>query len=305
MDLRIFTEPQQGADYEGLLAVAKAAEAAGFSGFFRSDHVLKMGSASGLPGPTDAWTTLGALARETSTIRLGTLVSPVTFYYPGMLAMVVAQVDQMSNGRVEFGFGAGWYEAEHSAAGLAFGSVGERFDRLTEALEQITGLWSTEIGSTFDHDGEFHQISGSPGLPKPAQLPGPPIIMGGRGPTRTPALVARYAAEYNQPFVPVGEIGTAWQRIAAACTAIERDPAELVHSAALVACVGEDEATFHRRAAAIGREPDELIENGVAGSVDQAAAKLAAYAEAGVSRVYLQVLDLSDLEHVELLATLN
>ncbi len=304
MDLRIFTEPQQGADYDTLLSVAQTAERLGFSGFFRSDHVLKMGSASGLPGPTDAWTTLAGLARDTTDIRLGTLVSPVTFYYPGMLALVVAQVDAMSGGRIDFGFGAGWYEAEHSAAGLPFPGLGERFDRLEEALEQITGLWATEVGDTFSHNGHFHTFADSPALPKPAQRPGPPVIMGGRGPKRTPALVARYASEFNQPFVPVDQIQPTWQAIVTACQAIGRDASELVHSAALVACVGEDDTTFKRRAEAIGREPEELIENGVAGSPAQAAEKLAAYADAGISRFYLQVLDLADLAHLEILAGL-
>ncbi len=305
MDLRIFTEPQQGADYDTLLAVARTAEKAGFNAFFRSDHVLKMGSVSGLPGPTDAWVTLAGLARDTSTIRLGTLVSPVTFYHPGMLAIAVAQVDQMSEGRVDFGFGAGWFEAEHAAAGLPFPGLGERFDRLTEALAQITGLWATPEGETFSHEGQFAQFVDSPGLPKPAQTPGPPIVMGGRGTKRTPALVAQYASEFNQPFVPLDQIAPTWDRIAAACGTINRDPSGLIHSAALVACVAENDADLARRAEAIGREPDELRENGIAGTPDEARAKLAAYAAAGVERFYLQVLDLADLEHVELLATLH
>src|SRR5215210_3754677 len=142
-DLCVFTEPQQGGTYDDLLAVATRAETLGFGGFFRSDHYLKMGDVTGLPGPTDAWVTLGGLARETSTIRLGTLVSPVTFRSPGLLAVSVAQVDQMSNGRVELGIGAGWYAAEHSAYGFEFPDPSARFDSLSDQLAIIDGLWTT------------------------------------------------------------------------------------------------------------------------------------------------------------------
>ncbi len=300
MKLRIFTEPQQGANYGRLLAAAQATEAAGFDGFFRSDHYLKMGDVSGLPGPTDAWLTLAALGRETSTIRLGTLVSPATFYQPGPLAIAVAQADEMSGGRIEFGFGAGWYEAEHRAYGLPFPDLGGRFDRLEEYLEQITGLWATPEGSTFSHEGRFHTFVDSPGLPKPIQQPGPPVIIGGRGPRRTPALVARYAHDFNQPFVALDQFETAVERVRQACRAVDRDPDEVVPSITLVLCLGQDEAEVTRRAAAIGREPDELRANGAAGTVDEVVAKLESFARAGARRAYLQVLDLDDLEHVAL-----
>jgi len=303
VELRIFTEPQQGATYDELLAVARAAEAGGFGGFFRSDHYLKMGDVSGLPGPTHAWVTLAGLARETSTIRLGTLVSPATFYHPGALAISVAQVDAMSGGRVDFGFGAGWYEAEHDAYGFDFPSLGRRFDLMEEYLEQMTGLWATPEGSTFTHDGVFHRFVASPALPKPHQRPGPPIVIGGRGLRRTPALVATYASEYNQAFVAADQLRQAIDRVRAACEERERDPDDIVNSAALVLCLGETEASVERRAAAIGREVPELRANGAAGTVDEVAAKLAAYGEAGCARVYLQVLDLADLDHVALAAS--
>jgi F420-dependent oxidoreductase-like protein len=301
MDLRIFTEPQQGASYDDLLAVARATEAAGFDAFFRSDHYLKMGDVSGLPGPTHAWATLAGLARDTDRIRLGTLVSPVTFYQPGPLAITVAQVDAMSGGRIELGIGAGWYEAEHLAYGLPFPELGERMDRLEEYLEQITGLWATPEGATFDHAGRFHTFTDSPALPKPAQRPGPPIILGGRGRRRTPALVARYASEFNLPFVPLDEFVAAGDRVRAACLEIDRDPDEVIRSAALVVCCGRDEAEVTRRATAIGRQPDELRRNGAAGTVDEVVATISRFGEAGAQRVYLQVLDLGDLDHVELL----
>ncbi len=298
MELRIFTEPQQGATYDDLLAVAKATEDAGFDAFFRSDHYLKMGDVSGLPGPTDAWTTLAGLARETSRIRLGTLVSPITFYQPGPLAITVAQVDQMSGGRVELGIGAGWYEAEHRAYGLPFPAMGERMDRLSEYLEQITGLWAVPEGATFDHEGVFHSFSGSPGLPKPAQRPGPPIIIGGRGPKRTPALTARYAAEFNTPFVPLADLPPIIDRARAACEAIDRDPDELVLSSAMVMCLGESEADAERRASNIGRDLAQMREDSAAGTAEEVRDRLGRYAELGISRIYLQVLDLADLDHV-------
>ncbi len=300
MQLRIFTEPQQGATYDDLLAVALAAESAGFDGFFRSDHYLKMGDVSGLPGPTHAWVTLAGLARDTSTIRLGTLVSPVTFYQPGPLAISVAQVDQMSGGRVELGIGAGWFEAEHDAYGIPFPDLGDRMSRLEEAVEQIVGLWTTPDGETFSHDGTYHSFSESPALPKPTQGPHPPIVIGGRGKKRTPALAARFAQDFNLPFGPPEDIPPIMENVARACEAIDRDPATMTWSAAQVLCVGETDADVDRRAAAIGREADEMRENGVAGTLDEARAKLEALAAVGVDRVYLQVLDLSDLDHVAL-----
>jgi F420-dependent oxidoreductase-like protein len=301
-DLRIFTEPQQGATYDDLLAVARRAESLGFGAFFRSDHYLKMGSVTGLPGPTDAWTTLAGLARETSTIRLGTLVTSATFRHPGPLAITVAQVDQMSGGRVELGLGAGWYEAEHTAYGIPFPALGERFDRLEEQLAVITGLWATPAGETFAHDGSHYPVAESPALPKPVQAGGIPVIVGGGGPRRTPALAARYATEFNLPFAPLDTYLTQRDRVIAACEAVDRDPASMTWSVALVACVGADEAEVARRAAAIGREPEELRRNGVAGTPDEAAATLRRWAEAGIERVYLQVLDLADLDHLDLVA---
>jgi F420-dependent oxidoreductase-like protein len=305
--LRIFTEPQQGATYDELLAVAAAAERLGFGAFFRSDHYLAMGGAleaGGLPGPTDAWITLAGLARDTSTIRLGTLVTSATFRLPGPFAVAVAQVDQMSGGRVELGLGAGWYESEHSAYGIPFPTLGERFDRLEEQLTTITGLWSTPTGERFS-SGSVWPVTDSPALPKPVQAGGVPIIVGGGGAKRTPALAARFAAEFNTPFVDLERFTTQRQRVRDACVEIDRDPDELIFSAALVACVGADDAEVDRRAAAIGRQPDELRANGVAGTIDQARATLSRWKDAGAQRIYLQVLDLADLAHLEALAALS
>ncbi len=301
MQLRIFTEPQQGASYGTLLAVAQASEELGFDAFFRSDHYLKMGSVDGLPGPSDAWVTLAGLARETSTIRLGTLVTAATFRYPGPLAISVAVVDEMSGGRVELGLGAGWYEAEHKAYAIPFPPLKERFDRFEEQLGVITGLWGAAPGGSFDYDGTYYQISKSPGLPKPVQSP-LPIIIGGGGPNRTPALAARFAAEFNRAFASVTDFAESCARVRAACKAIGRDPESIVLSAGLVLCCGRDEAEFERRAAAIGRQPDELRANGAAGTVAEVVTTLRKFGQAGARRMYLQMLDLHDLDHIRLVA---
>ncbi|PFG44529.1 F420-dependent oxidoreductase-like protein [Isoptericola jiangsuensis] len=298
LDLRIFTEPQQGASYDTQLAVALAAERLGFGAFFRSDHYLAMGG-DGLPGPTDSWTTLAGLARETSTIRLGTLVSSATFRHPGVLAIQVAQVDQMSGGRVELGLGAGWFAAEHAAYGIPFPA--KRFGLLEEQLEVVTGLWGTPAGETFSFSGEHYTLTDSPALPKPAQAR-IPIVVGGGGPRRTPALAARFADEYNQSFPEFDTIGPRIAVIEEALAAAGREPGSLTQSVALVSAVGRDEAEFARRAAAIGREPAELREHGIAGTVSEAVDRLGALRDAGVERVYLQVLDLQDLDHLDLVA---
>jgi F420-dependent oxidoreductase-like protein len=301
VQLRIFTEPQMGATYDDLLAVARRTEETGFDAFFRSDHYLTMGG-DGLPGPTDAWTTLAGLARETSRIRLGTLMTAATFRLPGPLAISVAGVDQMSGGRVELGIGAGWFEAEHTAYGIPFPPLRERFDRYEEQLAVITGLWRTPLGETFDFDGEYYRLSGSPALPKPVQAGGIPIIVGGSGRRRTPRLAARYAGEFNVPFASVEDNARLFAGVREACQEAGRDPASMTYSSALVLCVGRDEAEIARRAAAIGRDADDLREHGVAGTPAEAVDTLGRYAEAGAERVYLQVLDLADLDHLDLVA---
>src|SRR3954469_18875836 len=227
MELRIFLEPQQGATYDDQLTVARLSEELGFGAFFRSDHYLAMG-VDGRPGPTDSWVTLAGIARETSTIRLGTMMTSATFRHPGPLAISVAQVDQMSGGRVELGIGAGWYDAEHTAYAIPFPPTGERFDRLEDQLAILTGLWTTPEGESFSYDGSVHSVEGSPGLPKPAQQPHPPIIIGGKGAKRTPALTARYADEFNLPFGDLETTARQFARVRAACEEADRDPASLV-----------------------------------------------------------------------------
>lgn len=294
MDLRIMTEPQQGASYDTQLTLAKTAESLGFSGYFRSDHYLTM-SGDGLPGPTDAWLTLAGLARETSTIRLGTMVTAGTFRLPGVLAIQVAQVDQMSGGRVELGLGAGWFEAEHRAYGIPF--PGARHARLAEQLAVVTGLLSTPAGSKFSYDGKFYQLTDSPALPKPVQSP-VPVIVGGMGRKKTPELAAAYATEFNAPFSALPDIAAQFDRVRTA--AAGRD---LTYSAAVTTCIGKDDAEVARRADAIGRDVDELKAGSLAGTPAEVVDKLAKYAEAGATRMYLQILDLSDLDHLELIAS--
>ena len=304
--LRIFTEPQQGATYDDLLAVARRAEELGFGAFFRSDHYLAIGDAlegGGFPGPTDAWTTLAGLARDTSTIRLGTLVSPATFRHPGVLAISVANVDQMSGGRVELGLGAGWYDQEHTAYGIPFPDPRERFDRLAEQLEIVTGLWSTATGQRFDFSGRHCALADSPALPKPVQAGGIPIIVGGGGRNRTPALAARFAAEFNLAFRPLSAFTEQRRRVIEACSAVGRDPTSITFSAALVVAIGRDEAEFTSRAAAIRMQPDELRLSAIAGLPEEAATTLQRWQDAGADRLYLQVLDLDDLEHLDVIAT--
>lgn len=302
MDLRIFIEPQQGASYDEQLAVARAAQDAGYDGFFRSDHVLAMGSGDGLPGPSDAWTTLAGLARDTERIRLGTLVSPATFRWPGLLAIQVAQVDQMSDGRVELGLGAGWFEAEHAAYGIDFPALGERFDRYAEQLALITGLWTTPVGERYDFAGEHYSIVDSPALPKPHQDPHPPIIVGGKGKRRTPALAARYAAEFNVSF---GDLELSRELFAIAdraCADADRDPTSLLRSNALTVCCGRDDAEVRARAATLGRDPEALRAGGIAGTVAECVERIGRFAEVGSQRIYLQLMDLTDIDQVELVA---
>jgi F420-dependent oxidoreductase-like protein len=302
VDLRIFTEPQQGATYDDLLRVAQVTEECGFDAFFRSDHFLAMG-VPGEPGPTDSYVTLAGLARETSRIRLGTLVTSATFRLPGPLAVAVAQVDQMSGGRVELGLGTGWFEAEHQAYGIPFPAVSERFDRLAEQLEILTGLWTTPPGKRYSFTGTHYTVVDSPALPKPVQQPHPPVIVGGKGKRRTPELAARFATEFNVPFATVDDVAAQFARVDRACAEAGRDPATLARSVAQMTCVGRDDAEVARRAEALGKKVDELNPFDLTGTVAQVVDQLGTWQErTGLSRFYLQILDLADLDHLELIA---
>ncbi len=302
MQLRVMTEPQQGATYDDLLRVASESERLGFDAFFRSDHFQRIGTGDPGSGSTDAWVTLAGLARDTTTIRLGTMVSSATFRRPGPLAIAVATVDAMSGGRIELSIGSGWYEAEHRSYGIPFPPVGERFDLLEESLEAITGLWQTPVGETYTFTGRTVSLEDSPALPKPVQRPHPPVIIGGTGKRRTPALAARFAAEYNVPFAEPDVIATCLDRARAACADSGRDPDTLVLSVAQSLAIGEDEAAVRRRAETFGSTAADLRRGGLAGSPEEVLDKLGRLAGLGVSRVYLQVLDLADLDALGLVA---
>jgi F420-dependent oxidoreductase-like protein len=294
-------EPQLGATYGQQLRVAQKAEELGFHGFFRSDHLLGMGGGDPGPGPTESWVTLGGLARETSRLRLGTLMTSATFRHPAILAVTVAQVDEMSGGRVELGIGAGWYEAEHEAFALPFPPRGERFDRLEEQIQIITGLWTAD--GPFDFSGRYYQLRNNPALPRPVQRPHPPVIIGGFGPRRTPRLAARYASEYNL-FSPTDEefeerVGNALE----ACREVGRDPQALRLSVVQTLACGRDEAAARARAAKIGRDLDDVRSKDAGGTPAEVIERLNGWATRGVARVYLQLLDINDIDQVELVGS--
>jgi F420-dependent oxidoreductase-like protein len=298
VDLRVFTEPQQGSTHAELLRVAQATEQLGFDAFFRSDHYHAIGGGDGRPGSSDAWLTLAALAGATTRIRLGTLVSPTTFRLPGPLAIQVAQVDQISGGRVELGLGAGWFEREHQAYGIPYPDTRERFDRFAEQVEIIDGLLRTPDGSSYSHAGRHYTLVESPALPKPTQRPRPPIILGGSAKRRSAELAAQYADEYNVAFARA-EVADRFARIRAAAAGTGR---ELVYSVALTVCVGRDDAEVARRAEATGRDPGQLRAAELAGTPAEVVDVLGGLAELGATRIYLQLLDLRDLDHLELIA---
>ncbi|MEV4660724.1 LLM class F420-dependent oxidoreductase [Micromonospora echinofusca] len=305
MRVTVFTEPHRGASYDDQLRFARLAEDGGFEGFLRADHYQAMGDEPALPGPTDAWLTLAALARETSRIRLGTLVTSATFRPPGPLAVMVAQVDQMSGGRVELGIGAGWYEREHTSYGIPFPAVGERFDRLAEQLEIVTGLWRTPPGETYSFTGDHYRLLDAPALPKPVQVPGPPIIVGGRGPKRTPELAARYADEFNMPFKTVAETAAAYERVREACDRTgraESGRAPLALSAGIVVAIGRTDAEAQRRAAPLHVKSALPPEDPVVGSPAQLVDRIGEFAAIGATRVHLRLIDFADLDHLELIA---
>lgn len=298
------TEPQEGATYDDLLTVALESERLGFDAFFRSDHYQRIGSgdlAAAGPGPTDAWAVLAGLARDTTRIRLGTMVSSATFRLPGPLAIAVATIDAMSGGRVELGLGSGWFEAEHTSYGIPFPPVGERFDVLEEQLAVVTGLWATPVGERFGFEGAYYTLRESPALPKPVQQP-LPVVIGGTGPRRTPALAARFAAEYNVPFATPDRVETCFDRVRRACEQAGRDPASIVLSAAQTLAIGRDEAEVTRRAGFLGSTPDEVRAGGLGGTVAEVVDKIGRLGDLGAARVYLQLMDLNDLDQLRLVA---
>ncbi|MDQ1743196.1 MAG: hypothetical protein QOE23_1535 [Pseudonocardiales bacterium] len=297
MEIHVMIEPHNGASYDDQLAIALAVSAAGLDGLFRADHYLV-----GVDNPrsewlTDAWITLAGLARDTTGITLGSLVSPVTFRTPAQLAIMVAQADAMSGGRIELGLGAGWWQAEHQTFGIDFPAVGERFDRMTEQLDIITGLWRTPPSSRLDYAGKFYQLENAPGV-RCHREGGVPIIIGGGGPRRTPLLAARFAREFNSGWLSPGRTRAEFDRVHAACREVDRDPASLQLSTVQTVCVGRTAAELHTRSTSLGLSLDELHADsaGITGTVDEAVDRIREYRDAGVDRLYLEFLDLTDLD---------
>ncbi|MDX2528658.1 LLM class F420-dependent oxidoreductase [Streptomyces europaeiscabiei] len=300
MELRVFTEPYHGATYGDLLRAARHAEACGFDGFFVADHYHPMHFGDGLPGPTDAWTTLAGLARETSAIRLGTLMTSATFRHPGPLAVTAAQVDAMSGGRIELGFGAGWFGLDHSAYGIPFPAPAERFERMEEQLQILTGLWTTPPGERFSFEGRHYRLTDSPALPKPAQRPRIPLIIGGRGPRRTPALAARHADEFNLPFTGLEQSARLYAGARAARARVPDRPPLTLSVALGIAC-GRTEPEIATRLTVLHEQSRLPPEEPLHGSPARITEQLGAYAELGVTRIYVRLRDLTDLTHLDLL----
>jgi F420-dependent oxidoreductase-like protein len=307
--MRVMLEGQEGASYEDILRVARTSERLGFGGIFRSDHWLPI-MADRQVDATDAWATLAGLARDTARIRFGPLVSPMTFRHPSELAKLAATIDQMSGGRLEVGFGAGWYEAEHTTYGLRFPPLKERFDRLEESLEVCTALWSNAELATYS--GRYYSIDHAPGRPKPIQRPFP-VIVGGKGARRTPDLTARFGTEYN-----TGGSVADWierrARVVAACERLGRDPHSLAFSWMTATVVGrtegdawqEAERLFHhaRQSGDVRAWIADRRANGMLfGSAEQAAELLSASLAAGASRWYLQLVPTPSDELLQMIAT--
>ena len=297
MRIRVLLEPHHGATYAQILAMARAAEEAGFDAFFRSDHYLGIDPDDTGYRPTDSWTTLAGLAVQTERVRLGTLMTASTYRQPGPLAIAVATVDAMSGGRAELGIGAAWYEREHRFFGIPFPPLGERFDRLGEQLDIITGLWATRPGERFSYHGQHYQLEECASIPRPARRP--PVIIGGAGPRRTPALAARFADEFNSGMAEgVAERFANFRRI---CEQSGRDPAQVRLSTTLPVCCGETRAEAARRAEALGEHGLRMLRLGVTGDPGDVTGRLAELAEASADTVYFHLYDAADLDHIRLL----
>lgn len=311
MRYALMTEPQQGLSYDELLAIVQTAEVAGIEAFFRSDHYASFPGESGLP-TTDAWATLAGLARETTSIRLGTLVSPVTFRVPGNLAKVIQTVDEMAGGRIEAGFGAGWNAEEHAQLGIRFPDIDERYDMLTEQMAILHGLWTEPDGWSFE--GDHWQVTGARrhGTVERGGRRHPHVIFGGKGLSRMSALVATYGDEFNLISASPEDAPAAYGRVRAACNAIGRDPDEVVYSAMTGVLVAETENDLRTRVAdllaALGQgDADgdawlaERRKRWVMGTPDEAHERARALEKAGTQRIMLQDFLPRDLDQVRLI----
>jgi len=302
----LMIEPQQGLSYDEQLEAARRAETAGFEAFFRSDHLQSFLGPAGLP-TTDAWAVLAGLARETNRIRLGVLMSPVTFRLPGNFAKVVATVDEMSHGRVELGVGAGWHEEEHRQLGLPFPDIRERAAMLEEQLEILHGLWTQPDGWSFR--GHRFIVENAQFYPKPVQHPHPPILVGGDGSPRSMRIAVRYADEFNLTGADPAKAHARFEQLDATARAFGRDPATIVHSVMVGVLVGHNQAKVAQRSRALvasagtdgpseawlAQRPREWI----IGAIDDALAQAQAFAEAGCERIVLQDRLPRDLEMID------
>lgn len=311
MRFALMTEPQQGLTYEEIQAVALAAEESGFESFFRSDHFASFPGEAGLP-TTDCWSTLAGLARDTSRIGLGSLVSPVTFRIPGVFAKVAMTVDEMSGGRVEAGVGAGWNDLEHAQLGIPFPAPKERVDMLEEELRILHGLWDEPAGWSFE--GAHWQVKDARTNPRRRPAAGRlPIIVGGTGKPRSVRLGGRWADEYNVSSTAPDGFRRINAQLDAACGDAGRDPSTLVRSAMAGVLVAETESQLRDRVAdqlaAFGEGGDTDAEAWLAerrarwviGTPDQARARVAEFEAAGVERIMLQDFLPRDLDMVRLL----
>ena len=311
MDVCLMIEGQENVTWDQWVALAQACEEHGYDALFRSDHYLSFGHPHDW-GNLDAWAMLAALGAVTQRIRLGTLVSPVTFRHPSVLAKSVVTADQVSGGRVEVGMGAGWFEGEHAAFGFPFPSTRQRFEILEEQVQIVHLLMEREVEHV-DFDGRYYSLRGAPGLPKPVQDPHPPLIIGGRGGPWAIHLAAWWADEYNVFGVPPEECRQTRERLSAGCEKAERDPSEVRLSTMIGTLVGTDAKDLEQRARGLmeqlGQEGDPAAfveswrERRIVGTVDQVLEQLAVLGQAGVERVMLQHLVHEDLESVALIGS--
>lgn len=308
MQLCLMIEGQEGVSWEQWLALARACERHGIPALFRSDHYLNLDGLHPERGALDAWSTINALAAVTTTLRLGTMVSPATFRHPSALAKAVTTADHVSGGRIELGLGAGWHEVEHRAHGFPFPPTGERMEILEEQLQIVLGNWNS---SPFSFDGRHYTLRDLDAQPKPVQLPHPPLIMGGLAGPRSAALAARYADEYNTVFPTVDDVRERRARIVEACERAGRTPIPLSVMTGVI--VGADAAELSARARQVdeirGAEPGTLLTDPPSGwivaTVDEAVERFAALRDAGVTRVMCQHLAHDDLDAVALLAEIG
>jgi F420-dependent oxidoreductase-like protein len=306
MELCLMIEGQEGVTWPQWVALARACEEHGIPSLFRSDHYMNLDGQHPERGSLDAWGTLCGLAAETSTLRLGTMVSPATFRHPSMLAKIVTTADHISGGRIDLGLGAGWHEREHEAYGFPFAPTKERMDVLEEQLQIVLGNWGD---APFSFNGAHYTLRDLDAQPKPVQRPHPPLIIGGSGGARSAAFAARYADEYNTPFATVDDVRSRRAAVAAACAAAGREP--LPFSIMTGVIVGRDDAELRERvgrlAALIGQDAGELLSAAppawIIATVDEATERLLALREAGVSRVMCQQLLHDDLDAVALLGS--